>query len=71
MAAVPRREIEVMHGNLRTTPYQTNRVLALLSKMFSLAVARGWRGDNPAMGIPRYYVDRRQAWISNEQLTRL
>ena len=39
--------------------------------MFNLAVAWGWRGDNPAKGIPRFHEDRRQRWLSAEELSRL
>ena len=70
-AAVTRRDVEVIHTGLRTKPYRANRVLALLSKMFNLAVAWGWRGDNPAKGIPRFHEDRRQRWLSAEELSRL
>ncbi len=71
VAAVTRREIEVLHNALRTTPYHANRVLALLSKMFNLAVAWGWRGDNPARGIPRFQEDRHERWLSTDELARL
>src|SRR5271165_3496735 len=40
--AVSRRDIENLHHGLKATPYRANRVLALLSKMFSLAVEWGW-----------------------------
>jgi len=72
VAAVTRRDIEVLHNALRATPYQANRVLALLSKMFNLAVAWGWRGDNPARGIPRFQEDRQhERWLSADELARL
>ncbi len=71
VAEVSRRDVEVIHTGLRETPYHANRVLALLSKMFNLAVAWGWRGDNPARGIPRFHEDRRQRWLSTDELTRL
>lgn len=71
VAAVTRRDVEIIHTGLRTKPYRANRVLALLSKMFNLAVAWGWRGDNPAKGIPRFHEDRRQRWLSAEELSRL
>jgi integrase len=53
------------------TPYQANRVLALLSKMFSLAVKWGWRIDNPVKGIERFQEKRRERWLSDEELRRL
>jgi len=66
--AVSRRDIENLHHGLKATPYRANRVLALLSKMFSLAVEWGWRPDNAAKGIPRYPEDRRETWLTAEQV---
>ena len=37
VSSVTRRDLENLHRQLKPTPYQANRVLALLSKMFSLA----------------------------------
>ncbi len=70
-AAVTRRDVEVVHNGLRSKPYSANRVLALLSKMFNLAVAWGWRGDNPAKGIPRFPEDKSERWLNADELTRL
>ena len=71
VAAVERQDIEKLHNGLRSTPYMANRLLALLSKMFSLAIAWGWRATNPVKGIPRLHEDRRQRWLSGEELLRL
>lgn len=69
--AVTRRDIETVHNGLKQTPYRANRVLALLSKMFTLAVEWGWRTDNPAKGVPRYPEDRRETWLTAEQIEQL
>jgi integrase len=69
VAAVERQDIEKLHNGLRSTPYMANRLLALLSKMFSLAIAWGWRATNPVKGIPRLH--ERQRWLSGEELSRL
>jgi hypothetical protein len=50
-ATVGRCELDELHQSLKDRHYQANRVLALLSKMFPLAVAWGWRADNLAKGI--------------------
>ena len=68
---VRRPDIEKLHNGLRRTPYMANRLLALLSKMFNLAVAWGWRADNPVRGIPRFHEDRRQRWLAQEELGQL
>ena len=68
---VTSRDVAVLHASMKATPYQANRVLALLSKMFSLAVAWGWRRDNPAKGIGRFHEERRERWLSDDELRRL
>jgi len=42
-----------------------------LSKMFSLAAQWQWRSDNPAKGIKRYDEEKRDRWLSDEELLRL
>ena len=69
--AVTRRDVETIHVALRDRPYQANRVLALLSKMFNLAVVWDWRPDNPVKGIERYQEEKRDRWLSNEESRRL
>jgi integrase len=71
VAAVGRREIESLHAALQDRPYQANRVLALLSKMFNLAHQWGWRTDNPVKGIKRYDEDKRHRWLQDDELKRL
>lgn len=71
VVAVTRRDVEAIHAGLRAKPYVANRVVALLSKMFNLAAAWGWRDGNPARGIPRFHEDRRERWLSADELTRL
>src|SRR4051812_30096036 len=68
--AVGRRDIEAIHVALQDRPYQANRVLALLSKMFNLAVQWHWRSDNPAKGINRYDEEKRDRWLSDDELRR-
>jgi hypothetical protein len=56
---------------MKKTPYQANRLLALLSKMLSLAVKWGWRSDNPVKGIERFQEERRHRWLSDHELSQL
>ncbi len=66
-----RRDIETLHLKFEKTPYQANRILALLSKMFSLAVAWGWRPDNPVKGIERYQEEKKDRWLDEKELISL
>ncbi|KAB2833128.1 MAG: tyrosine-type recombinase/integrase, partial [Caedimonadaceae bacterium] len=68
VADVSRRDIEMLHREHKGTPYQANRALALLSKMFSLANAWEWREDNPVKGIERYPEEKRDRWLTAEEL---
>jgi integrase len=51
--------------------YQANRLLAILSKMFSLAIERGWRLDNPCKGIRKFPEDQRWRNLSEDEVGRL
>jgi hypothetical protein len=54
VAAVTFSDIDGLHRKLsRAAPYRANRVAALLSKMFALAVRWQWRTDNPSAGIEK------------------
>ncbi len=69
--AITRRDIESIHVAMRDRPYQANRVLALLSKMFNLAISWRWRTDNPAKGIERYDEAKRDRYLTDDELRRL
>ena len=49
LGAVDRAQVTALHYRLRDTPYQANKVVTVLSKMFSLAEA--W-GVGPARHAP-------------------
>lgn len=71
---VARAEVAKLHHGLREAPYEANRVLAVLSKMFALAEAWGLRdaaAGNPARGIEKYPEQKRERMLSAEELGRL
>ena len=65
------RDVQKLHNRMAETPYQANRVLALLSKMFELARLWGMRPDNPARGVQKYSEEKRDRWLSDVELKRL
>ena len=65
------RDIQTFHNSLKATPYQANRVLSLLSKMFELSISWGMRSENPAKGIEKFHEEKRHRWLSTDELTRL
>jgi integrase len=71
--AITRQDINKLHTALRDTPTQANRVLALLSKMFSLSEKWGLRpdGTNPCRHVERYRETSRERFLSGEELARL
>ena len=71
VTAVSRSDIESLHGELRGTPVQANRTIALVSKMFSLAIQWGWVRDNPARGVAKYQEQPRERWLQTQELARL
>jgi integrase len=70
---VDRRDIGALHHSMRDTPGAANRVLALLSKMFSLAERWGLRGDgtNPCRHIDKYPEQKIERYLSADELARL
>jgi hypothetical protein len=71
VALITRRDLEELHMGLSKEPYKANRTMALLSKMFSLAVSWEWRQDNPVKGIQKYQEEKRDRWLNEEELQRL
>ncbi len=71
VAAVTHADIDALHRAMKPTPYQANRVLALVSKMFNLAIRWGWRADNPCRGVERYPEEKRTRYLSVEEIGRL
>lgn len=65
------RDIQQLHAKLRMTPYLANRALALLSTMFELSVRWGYRPNNPAKGIAKFHEEKRDRWLSDDELVSL
>ena len=70
---IERSDIAEMHHDLRETPYQANRTLGVLSKLFSLAEMWGLRPDasNPCRHVKRYKEEKRERFLSAEEFARL
>ncbi|MBF0615176.1 MAG: tyrosine-type recombinase/integrase [Magnetococcales bacterium] len=48
-----------------------NRVVALLGAIFTFAISRGFRSDNPAHGIKKFREQRRERFLNAEEIARL
>ncbi len=64
-------DIQLLHNAMQGTPYQANRTLALMSKMFALSIRWELRSDNPTKGIEKFAEEKRHRWLSEEELSRL
>lgn len=71
--AITTKDMAQFHHEMRATPIQANRCLALASKMFNLAEAWGLRPQhtNPCQHIQRYKENKRERYLSTEELARL
>lgn len=70
---VERKDIAELHHKHRAIPYQANRTLGVLSKMFNLAEVWGLRrdGSNPCRHVPKYREHKHERFLSQQELQRL
>ena len=70
---VTRADVAKFHHDLRHIPYQANRNLEVVSKMFNLAEMWGLRpdGSNPRRHIRKYPEEKRERFLSAAELRRL
>lgn len=63
-------EIDRFHKSLRATPYQANRVLALLKRLMGLAEGWGMRtpGTNPCSRIEQFKERARERYLNAKEL---
>jgi integrase len=73
VADVRFEDIDALHRKITKSgsPYAANRTIALLSKMFALAVHWRMRPDNPVKGIERNKEYHRRRYLSSDELVRL
>jgi hypothetical protein len=67
---VTRQKIRAYHTSLEETPYEANRQLALLSKVFTFAADElEWieRADHPAKGVQRFKETKRRRYLSQAE----
>lgn len=72
VASIAYVDVDRLHREIsKDAPYQANRLLALLSKMFALSIRWEMRADNPARGVERNPEERRYRYLTGEELRRL
>ena len=70
---VTRADVARFHHDLRHIPYQANRNIEIISKMFTLAEMWGLRpdGSNPRRHLRKYPEQKRERFLSTAELKRL
>ena len=70
---IQRSDIAALHHDMRDTPYQANRTLGVLSKMFNLAELWDLRpdGTNPCRHVKRFREEKRERFLSDVEYQRL
>jgi integrase len=63
--------VDRLHRSLKGSPYQANRAIAVLSRLFTLAMKWGLRTDNPVKGVERNHEQKRSRYLTAEELSRL
>lgn len=71
--SVTRPDVADLHHSLREKPYQANRVLGVISKMFNMAEIWGLRSDgsNPTRHVGKYPEKKRERFLAPEEIDRL
>ena len=73
VSAVERSHIAALHHKMRDKPYQANRTVDVLAKMFRLGEAWGVvpAGRNPCRSVRRYREHRRDRFLTPEEYRRV
>jgi integrase len=72
VADVRYADIDKIHRKIsETAPIQANRVVALLSKLFSLSIKWEMRTDNPCVGVDKNAETKRKRYLTSVELAAL
>lgn len=71
LVEITSNDLQKIHRDLQNTPYMANKVQALLSKMFNLAIQWNWCTKNPTKYVTRYPEQKRNRWLNDEEMDAL
>lgn len=73
VSEITHKDVVELHTALGYTPYQANRALLVLSKIFNLCEKWGLRdhGSNPCRHVEKYKEKNRQRFLDHSELARL
>lgn len=66
VAQLTREKVKFIIGQRADTPAAANNLLKLLRMMMQIAIADGWRPDDPTRGIKRYREGSYHTWTEDE-----
>lgn len=68
--SVTHKDIVQFHLSMKKTPVQANRIVALVSKMFSLAESWNLRPphSNPVKGLQKYKEEQKERFLSEDEI---
>jgi integrase len=70
VASITHGDVVSLHNKLGDTPTRANRILALLSRLFTLSITWGWRTTNPCAGVERNEENHRDRYLADDELPR-
>jgi integrase len=74
VSSIRRTDVATLHARFKDSPYEGNKVLRLVSKMWNLALKWGYLPEtatNPARGVELFHEETRDRWVRPEELPRL
>jgi len=69
--SINKKDVTNLHLSLKETPYRANRILQLLSSIFNCAINWEWINNNPIKGVKKFSEDRRERYLSDEEMKKL
>jgi integrase len=70
LGEIKAEDIARLHDSKRDTPYQANRMVAVLSAMFNYGIQKKYITENPVRGIKKFSEPKRERWLTVEELQR-
>ena len=72
VATITHSDVDDLHSEIsREKPTRANRVVEVLRKAINLAIRWGWRSDNPCTGVVRNTEQKRERYLTTEEVGRL
>lgn len=69
---ITRQDVAALHARIgKDHPIGANRLLALLSKIYSVAAGIGYDGANPCRGVQRFPENSRERFLEDDEIPRL